>query len=58
MKETNWLKDCELCNAGVCKRIDELKEQGLGLPPIFLMMKLWNVRKQLRNSVFLNGWPG
>ena len=27
MKETNWLKDCELCNAGVCKRIDELKEQ-------------------------------
>lgn len=29
MKQPAWLKDCELCNAGVCKRIDELKDQGL-----------------------------
>ncbi len=29
MENVKWLKDCELCNAGVCKRIDELKEQGL-----------------------------
>ena len=29
MKAINWLRDCEICNAGVCKRMDELKEQGL-----------------------------
>lgn len=29
MNNINWLKDCELCNNGVCKRIDDLKESGL-----------------------------
>lgn len=24
----SWLKDCEICNVGLCKRIDELKEEG------------------------------
>jgi hypothetical protein len=24
-----WLKDCEICNAGLCKTVDALKEQGL-----------------------------
>ncbi len=24
-----WLKDCEICNVGLCKTVDEFKEQGL-----------------------------
>lgn len=24
-----WLKDCEICNSGLCKAVDERKEQGL-----------------------------
>lgn len=26
---TSWIKDCNMCNAGVCKEIIKLKEQGL-----------------------------
>lgn len=26
-----WLKDCEICNAGLCKRMDELTQGGKGL---------------------------
>ena len=26
---TEWLKDCEICNAGLCARFDELVSQGL-----------------------------
>lgn len=25
----NWLKDCEICNVGLCKTVDEMKRQGL-----------------------------
>jgi N6-adenosine-specific RNA methylase IME4 len=28
-----WLKDCEICNAGLCVRVDELKPQLGGLKP-------------------------
>ena len=24
----SWLKDCEICNVGLCKRIDGLKDDG------------------------------
>ena len=29
MTESSWLKGCEVCNAGLCKRMDELIESGL-----------------------------
>jgi hypothetical protein len=29
MKMAEWLKECEICNAGLCAEIDRLKEQGL-----------------------------
>jgi len=25
----SWLKDCEICNTGLCKTVDEYKDQGL-----------------------------
>lgn len=28
-KMTDWLKDCLICNAGLCKTVDKLKAQGL-----------------------------
>jgi len=27
----DWLKDCEICNAGLCKTVDSLKEEGLSI---------------------------
>ncbi len=27
--QISWLKDCEICNAGLCKTVNELKDQGL-----------------------------
>jgi len=29
MENVKWLKDCEICNTGLCKQIDEYKEQGM-----------------------------
>ena len=29
LKPISWLKDCEICNVGVCKQMDEYKAQGM-----------------------------
>jgi hypothetical protein len=29
MAKANWLKECEVCNAGLCVRITELIDQGM-----------------------------
>lgn len=31
MEELKWLKDCELCNVGVCNTIDDYQAQGLSI---------------------------
>lgn len=28
---TEWLKGCEVCNAGLCARFDELQDEGLSI---------------------------
>ncbi len=29
IEELTWLKDCEICNVGVCKQMDKYQEQGM-----------------------------
>jgi hypothetical protein len=33
-----WLKDCAICNEGLCSTVDELKDQGLSENKIFKRM--------------------
>jgi hypothetical protein len=33
-----WLKDCAICNEGLCSTVDELKEKGLSENKIFKRM--------------------
>ncbi|MCK4825457.1 hypothetical protein KA005_57445 [bacterium] len=36
--EISWLKDCEICNAGLCKKVDYHKEKGSSIWAICKLM--------------------
>jgi len=50
MKKADWLLGCEICNTGLCKRIDELKDQDKTVREAARIMEsesdgLWDAEK-------------
>lgn len=50
MDDAKWLKDCEICNVGLCKRVDELTAKGASIRDAARTMEkesrgLWDASK-------------